>query len=277
MSPVENQRKINTPYSLLPTPYSPIVFSDFDGTITEGDAVDEILTRFADPSWRELEQEWAHGAIGSRECLARQMALVDASEPELEALIDSVTVDPHFPAFLRFTRAAGVAFHVVSDGFDYIISRVLERAGVAGELTHNGQHLFSSVLRVEGRRCVATFPRPACEHGCATCKPEVIRDVVRQVTRQVIPRRGGARPPVVFIGDGLSDRFAVEQADVVFAKRRLLDYCRECGIGCHAFETFADIERELRRMTGAPTGEIKRREANGKKRTRRALALTNRD
>ena len=40
----------------------------------------------------------------------------------------------------------------------------------------------------------------------------------------------------------MSDRFAVEHADVVFAKRHLLAYCRENGIACHPFDTFKDIQ-----------------------------------
>lgn len=242
----------------------PIIFSDFDGTITQTDVTDEILTELAHPSWREVEQEWVRGAIGSRECLRRQMALVDASSEELETLIDSILLDPHFSAFLCFAHQAGAPFYVVSDGFDYVIRRVLKRAGLSGEL-RNGSHLFSSVLHVEGRRTVATFPHPACEHGCATCKPEVIRHVAREL-------RGGAngeRRPVVFIGDGFSDRFAVEEADIVFAKGQLLEYCGERGVASHAFETFADVERELRRLIGAPAphaSESSEPRANGRKR-----------
>jgi 2-hydroxy-3-keto-5-methylthiopentenyl-1-phosphate phosphatase len=48
--------------------------------------------------------------------------------------------------------------------------------------------------------------------------------------------------PVIFIGDGLSDRFALERADLIFAKRQLLAFCREKGVSCHPFETFRDVE-----------------------------------
>ena len=55
---------------------SPVVFCDFDGTITQLDVTDQILTQLAHPSWREIEQEWMLGLIGSRECLERQIALL---------------------------------------------------------------------------------------------------------------------------------------------------------------------------------------------------------
>ena len=210
------------------------MFCDFDGTITQVDVTDEILTELANPSWREIEQEWACGSIGSRECLERQLALVDASAEELDTLIDTIPVDSGFSRFLAWTEKARLPFYVVSDGFDYVVRRVLKRAGVNGQL-RNGTHLFASSLAVEGRRVTASFPHTAngCAHGCATCKAEIMR------------RLGRGRKPVIFAGDGLSDRFAVEEADIVFAKRQLLVYCHKQGIACRPFETFDDIQAAL--------------------------------
>jgi 2,3-diketo-5-methylthio-1-phosphopentane phosphatase len=216
---------------------SPVVFCDFDGTITQLDVTDEILSELAHPSWREVEQEWVRGQIGSRECLERQMALVDASAEQFHALLDSIPIDPHFSSFYRFTQRHRIPFYVLSDGFDYVIRRILKRSGVDGAL-RNGAHLFSSALRLEGRRLIPFFPLSAqpCEHGCGTCKAAIIR------------RLGAGRRPIVFIGDGLSDRFAVEFSDVVFAKSRLLTYCREHGIACRPYETFAEVEDGLARL-----------------------------
>ncbi len=58
-------------------------------------------------------------------------------------------------------------------------------------------------------------------------------------------KRGRGKKPVIFAGDGLSDRFAVKEADFVFAKRQLLLYCHQQGIACRPFETFADIQASL--------------------------------
>ncbi|HXJ95103.1 MAG TPA: MtnX-like HAD-IB family phosphatase [Terriglobia bacterium] len=221
----------------------PIIFSDFDGTIAQVDVTDAMLNEFAEPEWQNVEEEWLAGRIGSRECLRRQMALVRASANDLNALIDSVPLDPGFAAFLRWTREQRLPFYVVSDGFDYVIRRILRRCGAEGELL-NGSHLFASSMRVEGTRVKVDFPHgPApCAHGCATCKPEVIR------------RLDAGHSPVIFIGDGLSDRFAVETADVVFAKDKLLAYCRDRSIGATPFSTFADIKSDLQLRVGTDAG-----------------------
>ena len=216
-----------------------IIFTDFDGTITQLDVTDEILAQLAHPSWREVEQEWTRGLIGSRECLERQVALVDAAAEDLDALIDAVPVDPAFASFYHFTRRRGIPLYVLSEGFDYVIARILKRAGIEGPV-RNGLQMFSSALRVEGHRLIPSFPHSAqpCEHGCATCKAALLR------------RFGKGKHPIIFVGDGLSDRFAVDEADVVFAKRQLLAYCQEHGKACHPFSTFADVERAVALLMG---------------------------
>jgi 2-hydroxy-3-keto-5-methylthiopentenyl-1-phosphate phosphatase len=212
----------------------PVVFSDFDGTITRLDVTDEILERYADPAWREVEKQWLRGDIGSRECFERQAALVRATVKQLNALVDLIPLDPDFPEFYRTLQTRRVPFYIVSDSFDYVIRRVLKRVGSDGEL-RNGRHLFSTGLELEDGRMRAVFPHSnhGCSHGCATCKPAIIRRVRKK------------QQPVIFIGDGLSDRFAVEVADVVFAKNELLAYCRERGLACRPFETFGDVQKAL--------------------------------
>lgn len=216
------------------TSQKPVVFSDFDGTITRLDVTDEILSQFADPSWHEVEEQWLQGKIGSKECFARQAALVRATPRQLNALIDAIPLDPDFQAFYRFLKARQLPFYIVSDSFDYVIRRVLKRVGANGEL-RNGRHLFSTGLELKDGGMRATFPHGnhGCEHGCATCKPAIIRRIRKK------------QQPVIFVGDGLSDRFAVEVSDVVFAKHELLAYCRKRGIACRPFENFGDVQKEV--------------------------------
>jgi len=219
------------------TEVKPAIFCDFDGTITQLDVTDQILTQLAHPSWREIEQEWMLGLIGSRECLERQMALVDAPIKELNAVIDAIPIDPEFAAFCRFAQRQHIPVYILSDGFDYVIRRVLKRVGLERQF-QGESNLFASSLQVDGRRLETSFPYPAkpCAHGCATCKVALIERL-----------RADFRP-VIFVGDGMSDRFAVDAADFIFAKRHLLAHCRESGIACHAFDTFKDVQNMLKNV-----------------------------
>ena len=60
----------------------------------------------------------------------------------------------------------------------------------------------------------------------------------------------GTIPLIVFIGDGVSDLPAAREADVLFARRglRLEEYCIENKIAYIAFDTFADIQKEVSKI-----------------------------
>src|SRR6266849_11113915 len=98
-----------------------VVFLDFDGTITRRDATDAILGEFADPAWLQIEDAWLSGRIGSRECLAAQMALVAATQEQVDRLLDEIGVDPGLTMLLDACAARASPVHIVSDGFDYCI------------------------------------------------------------------------------------------------------------------------------------------------------------
>jgi 2,3-diketo-5-methylthio-1-phosphopentane phosphatase len=205
------------------------LFLDFDGTVTGRDAVDAILEAFADRRWLAVEEQWRAGRIGSRACLRAQMALVDAAPEELDALLDSIDVDEGFALLLDTCAARGVVVHIISDGFDYCILRILSRHDSRLGERLKGVRIFASHLEPDGRRWHTDFPhsRMACEHGCATCKPSVMS----------LLNRTGA--PSVFVGDGLSDRYAAGVADLVFAKGSLAAYCREHGIAHVTYDGLA--------------------------------------
>jgi 2-hydroxy-3-keto-5-methylthiopentenyl-1-phosphate phosphatase len=196
-------------------PTAPAIFLDFDGTITLRDATDAILEAFADSRWVGVEEKWKQGRIGSRECLASQMALVNADRRDVDALLDDIEVDPGLVTLLEWGVARGTPIHIVSDGFDYCIQRILQRPSLGLGRYLKDIPIVSSHLESDGRRWRAIFTSPGepCIHGCATCKPAAIE------------RLSVAGAPRVFVGDGLSDRYAAATANVVFAKDALAAYC----------------------------------------------------
>ncbi len=215
-------------------------FLDFDGTVTIRDATDAILERFADRGWLQLEDAWLSGQIGSRECLAAQMALVTATEGQIERLLDTIDVDPGFGTLLDVCAAQDVPVAIVSDGFDYCINRILGRPALNLRRSISRLHVVSSSLRWDGGRWHATFGHDTCAHGCATCKPAAIA------------RLAGAGALRVFVGDGLSDRYAAGCADIVFAKGKLAEYCERASIPYTPYDTLAAVASCLTHVqTGA--------------------------
>jgi 2-hydroxy-3-keto-5-methylthiopentenyl-1-phosphate phosphatase len=198
---------------------------DFDGTVTLGDTTDRMLERFAAPKWREIEAEWVAGRIGSRECLARQAALLSASPGDIDAVLDIVETDPGFPRFVQEAHALGAATKIVSDGFDRFIEPILARIGVKITLLSN--RLISTGLR----SWRAEFPHvsPDCSSESGVCKCASVA-------------AGKFR---LLIGDGRSDFCVAQEADLVFAKGELIEFCREQNIPYRPITSFREARVHL--------------------------------
>ena len=218
-----------------------ILFLDFDGTISTSDAVDVILEAYADPRWLVFEEEWRAGRLGSRDCLRAQMALVRAKRDELNTLLDQIAVDEGLSPLLEVCTTQDVPVHIVSDGFDYCIRRILSRAGDSLQSLLQGVRVAASRLESRGHLWRTDFPffHQTCAHGCATCKPAVMRLLNR------------TNAPALFVGDGLSDRYAVESATLVFAKNGLARYCREQSIEHVSYNNLEDVALYLDRWLAA--------------------------
>lgn len=198
---------------------------DFDGTIAPHDTVDGLLERFADPAWKDVEEDWVAGRLNSRDCMRAQLALVDADRAVLEEYFQSVQVDPAFPDFIRYASTVGEVA-IVSDGIDYPIFRAMERCGVAST------PVFSNRLAFTAHGLELSFP-----HTSAVCTPQ--SGVCKCAVARALDAGRGLF--TVLIGDGRSDRCVARSVDYVFAKDSLQRYCQAEGIAHTPFVSFSDV------------------------------------
>lgn len=214
------------------------IFADFDDTITRSNVTDTVLDRFADPLWREIQEDWLAGKLSAREVLERQMPLITAQPRDLDALIDSIEVDPFFGEFAKFCTAENHSLYVLSDGFDCWIERILQRALSAYDGSVKKISVFACGLNLEGDKVAISFPYfpQGCVHGCATCKPALFERL----------KMGGDKS--VVIGDGVSDLLLAKSADLVFAKNGLRKYCEREGITSHPFTDFRDVLQIVKKL-----------------------------
>lgn len=215
------------------------VVCDFDGTIALEDVTDSLLDRFADPSWKQVEAQWLAGQFGSRECMARQVSLIEATYEELDRYLDAVEIDSSFPTFVdECERRGNVALNVVSDGIDYAVRRILENHGLSRLRVK-----ANALVALADRRYRLDFPHaaPDCRARAGNCKCAIARKLARPVP---------SCSPTILIGDGASDFCVASQVDFVFAKDRLLAHCRANAIAHLPFNNFFDIERELAQVVG---------------------------
>jgi 2,3-diketo-5-methylthio-1-phosphopentane phosphatase len=208
------------------------LFCDFDGTISVQDATDYVLERLALPEWQTIQTDWEAGKIGSAECMQRQIALINGSKAELDAVLDEVQIDPSFAEFVQFCVAQKFPVTVTSDGVDYFIQRILAR--------HSMQFLpvVSNRLSITEQDGKTTYSLSS-PYSAADCAPQSGMCKCRAVGLM-------AHKTTVYVGDGRSDFCVANKPSIVFAKHKLAEYCTAHHIPFFAYESFADVTRTLR-------------------------------
>lgn len=207
---------------------------DFDGTICPQDVSEEILQEFASSEWWDIDLEFQRGEIGSRECLVRQATLLSGTrDAMLEFALERFTLEPSFRPFVEWARAVGIDIVVASDGLGFYVEPMLRAAGVKGLSVYTNDTAIE-----DGQPPKFSFSNahPICV-GCGTCKMLVVL--------QSRERSG----PVAFVGDGHSDRYGALYADLVFAKKHLVDICKKDGIAFRTWDTFDDVRLGLEGAT----------------------------
>lgn len=214
---------------------NPKLFMDFDGTISEVDVIDAILENFADERWLETESEWVAGRIGSRECLRKQFSYVKATPGQLFELIDSLNIADGFRSIIGFCGESNLSLNIVSDGFEEYIRRMLLRYLPDPRDMARVTISANSLIPKDIDQWETAFPYfdEVCVDGCATCKPAVMQ------------LHNPLSANTIFVGDGLSDRFAAMTANVVFAKSKLADFCHQNSIPSTTYRTLTQVAKSL--------------------------------
>ena len=203
-----------------------LVLCDFDGTVSTVDMGYELLNRFTDKGWEEIDRAYCAGEIGSRVAYTQVASLFSGSKAQmLEFVISRERIDPHFLEFYRFCRSKGVDLKIVSDGLDFYIDAILKKNNL-----QDIEFLSNVTVFHDGNKLSIEFPRmnDKCEK-CGTCKKGVLREHRLDYDR------------VIYVGNGYSDVCPAKDADLVFAKEVLYEKCREDGTACVHYENFQDI------------------------------------
>lgn len=207
-----------------------VVLCDFDGTITEEEASIAVLKAFAGEAWERYERAWLAGDLTTHECLGLQFTIAKAPVEEMARYAaENVALRKGFQRFVEWCRERGHGLVVTSSGMDFYIRAILERHGLGSVefLANRGVWLQGPGLIIE-----EGLVNEECDR-CGNCKAMLVR----------FYKGRGAR--VAFVGDGLTDECPSREADMVFARRSLLEYCRSEGVDCEPFTDFDGIAHRL--------------------------------
>jgi 2-hydroxy-3-keto-5-methylthiopentenyl-1-phosphate phosphatase len=199
----------------------PKLVLDWDGTVTERDTLDLVLSEFGDAEvYERVEHELEAGRMTLNDVIAAEFATVTAPLEEVVAyVVEHAQVRPGFAELARERRPL-----VVSSGFRELIEPVLRREGVLDsvELRANSVEDRADGWRVQFR--VAEI--------CDTCGE---------------PCKRADLPPgdVVYAGDSHSDYCASLAAGRVFATGNLARWLAGRGVAHERLTDFYALAAAL--------------------------------
>lgn len=203
------------------------VVCDFDGTATLEDTADALsIAYIGHERWKAANDDFHAGRIPFEELLRRIFEPIGATPAEVrDFTLRHVRFRPGFERLIRTCRELGAPFVLASGGLDIYIRPALEK--LPASLTEGLEIRANHADYVPGGLSLS-FPyqhAPGACGTCGSCKGAIVKEL------QAKGRR------VVSVGDGNADRCMARVADALFARGRLLDWCRHSRIDCTPFET----------------------------------------
>ena len=192
---------------------------DWDGTVTVRDTLWLLLDRFGDRGVFDRMERGLGTVYSHQEVMEQEFATVRATLGEAVGFLTAnAQVRAGFAGLVERHRPL-----LLSSGFHETIEPILAREGVEVDVVANRLD-----VRDDGWRILWTddVPCPVCGELCKR--------------RSLPPGR-----PLVYVGDGYSDRCAALAADRVFARRGLAEYLASQQVAFERFETMDDIAAAL--------------------------------
>lgn len=199
-----------------------IIFMDFDGTITKQDTCEAMVIKFARDGWEEINKLWEQKKLSTKDCANETFKLFDATIDDIKALLDTIEIDEYFKEFVALCNHKGYRIYVLSDGYDLNIETIFKKFNI------DLPYYTNKILYDNGFKIDCPNEDENC-HDCGTCKKGLMNKIKHEDEQ------------VIYIGDGFSDTCPAKAADIVFAKKSLLKYCRQNGIPAHEYLSFKDI------------------------------------
>lgn len=213
----------------MSAPADILILCDFDGTVCTVDMGNEILNRFTDRGWEEIDRAYCSGEIGSKSAYSQITSLFRGTKAQLmEFAGNHERIDPHFVEFYTYCMGKGVDLKIVSDGLDIYIDVILRKYNL------DKIEYFTNVALFRDGHMFIDFPQANEEcNRCGTCKNGILKKY-----------RSGYKH-IIYVGDGHSDVCPSKDADLVFAKGILYKKCLENGRTCEYYENFRDVHHYL--------------------------------
>jgi HAD superfamily phosphoserine phosphatase-like hydrolase len=205
------------------------VFTDFDGTIAHPDTLNHLTEIFAGVEFRKkIGGKISSGELSLREGICLEVASIRGSFDEvLKMLKRDVVIDASFIPFASWCQERSTPLTVLSGGMQEIIENLLSPFGL------DFVRILANRIQIENGHWGLHF-RDETPWGHD-------KGAALRVAKQ-------AGYSTVFVGDGLSDRGAAVEADLVFAKAGLARFCTAECIPFEEFKDFSQVQDSMARQ-----------------------------
>lgn len=213
----------------------PIIFCDFDGTITNSDNIMAIMKEFAPREWVGIKDKILSQDLTIQEGVTQLFSLLSSSQKETitQFVLHQAEIRDGFQDFIDYTKENKIPFYIVSGGIDFFVKPLLEPY-----ITEEDK-IYCNVADFTGEKIRILWPHSCdglCTNGCGCCKPSIIRKLSDEKTYKIV------------IGDSITDLQAAKLADKVIARDFLIEKCEELDIPYEPFQTFHDVIHILKKL-----------------------------
>lgn len=207
---------------------STALISDFDGTITPEDFFWYVSKKFLDDKALQPWQEYLAGKLSHIDALNRIFSAIKIPSNEFDAFIKEIPFDENFIKTAELCNSKDIPLYICSAGCDYYIERILGEYIKKYKITlvtNHGTYNPKQGLKME------PLPQtsPYYDKNVGISKAGLVKKIKEEGYE------------VIFAGDGPPDIAPAEIADIVFARKILLQECKIKGIKYQPFDSFHDI------------------------------------
>jgi HAD superfamily phosphoserine phosphatase-like hydrolase len=202
-----------------------IIFSDFDGTITKQDVLDDVITKiFSFDIYKKVENELLTDKLKYEDYLYK---MFDGINYDLNN-ISTDLIDEYFCIFYEWIINNNVDFFILSSGFKKIIQHLIPYV--------DSNLIFGNDVTIDANKWKVILYEE--NNKKSINKVEVINKLKKDNCK------------TVFIGDGLSDFKVIGNVDYLFCKKYSLLHqkCIDNNSEHIVYDNFNDVLQKITRL-----------------------------
>lgn len=212
-----------------------IVLSDFDGTITTFDTNVRLFDKYGEEKYiNKLRERYFKGEIDLKTLSTLEFRSIDMTEEAyVEYILTDIQLQEGFKIFYNNLKKHHIPFVIVSGGFINGIEPFMAKHGFKDIPIYGNRLIFDG-----GDIEVEFYDEKYLNHlihreDYIDCKVEILNKYRKKYKK------------IIFLGDGFTDKYVAKEADILFAKDYLEEYCAEKDIDYIGWEDFYDINEYL--------------------------------